>query len=94
VIVSAVERVGDAAALGVFVLWYVGVEQVQFHPPHFHEPDLNPHHSGRQPHCHFEFAARGVADRSYRQRIEVVDRIAFLLPPVGIQILLQVAGLV
>ena len=94
VVVAAVQRIGNAAVLGPFVLGDVGIQQVQLHPPDFHQPDLDPHHPRGQLDLHLEFASPGIPRRSHRQSVKIVQRVALLLPSVRVQVLLQVAGLV
>ena len=57
-------------------------------------PDLNEDVAGGQLDGHLEVVAVGVFHGFQRQGVEVVHRIAFLLPSVGIQKLAEVALLV
>ena len=57
-------------------------------------PDLDVDDAGRQLHLDLEIAGHSRQELLDRQRVEVVDRIAFLLPAVGIQQLLEIALLI
>ena len=83
--VAAVEGIGDVAILRQHVLGDVGVEQVERDAADVELPDLNEDVSGGQFHGDLEIVAFGVFHGFERQGVEVVHRIAFLLPSVGVQ---------
>ncbi len=92
--VAAVERIGDITVGRVRIFGDVGIEQVQLHPPDVDVPDLDPDGSGRQFDRELHVAAVRSLHRPHRQGVEVVHRIPFELPSVGIQDLLVVSLLV
>ena len=94
VVVAAIQRVGDVAVLRQFVFRDVGVHQVQRDPADFQLPDLDINIARRQLDRDLQVAAGGVLYGHQRQGIEIVGRIALLLPAVGIQHLAEIALLV
>ena len=94
IVVAAVERIGDVAILRQDVFGDVGVEQVQRDPAHVQFPNLDANVAGGQLHGDLQVLARCVLHRRNRQGIEVVDRVALLLPAVGVELLPEIALLV
>ena len=92
--IAAVERIGDIAILRQHVFRDVGVEQVERDAADVELPDLNEDVAGGQFDGDLEIVALGVLHGVERQRVEIVHRIAFLLPSVGIQKLAEVALLI
>ena len=92
--VAAIQGVGDVAILRQYVVRYVGIQQVHGDASDAELPDLNEHLAGGQFHRDLQILALGVFHRFQGQSVKVVDRIAFLLPPVGIQELAEITLLV
>src|SRR5713101_2074888 len=80
--------------LGLNVFRNVGVEQVKLHPSDIHAPDFNEQRTGRQLHLYHHILAAGILNGADRQSVEIVHRIALLLPSIRIERLLQVALLI
>src|SRR5262249_17861141 len=82
------------AILGQGIFGDVAIEKVEAHPADFDAPDLEPDLTGRKLDRNLEIITRGVANRDHREREEIVDRIALLLPAIGVQVLTEVAVLI
>ena len=93
-IVAAIKLRGDLAILGALVFRNVGVQQIELHASDVDVPDLDENHAGRQLDGDHHVFAIFVPHRPHRKRVEIVDRVAFLLPAIRIERLLQVAFLV
>ena len=92
--VAAVKRIGDVAILRQYVLRNVGIQQVERDPSYIQFPHLDIHVAGGQLHRDFQVVALRVLHRDQRQRIEIVGRIALLLPPVRIEHLPEIPLLI
>ena len=89
---TAVEPVGDLA-LGRGVALGVGVEQEQGHAADLRLPDLGVQGAAaRQADLDGQRAAVGVAQEADRQVVGIQDRVVLLLPALGVEGLLEVAG--
>ena len=93
-IVAAIKLIGDLAMFDALVFRNVGVQQIELHASDVHVPDLDQNHAGRQLHRDDDVLAVFVPNRPHRKRVEIVDRVALLLPAIRIERLLQVALLV
>ena len=92
--IAAVQRIGDIAILRQNILGNVGVQQVQRDAAHAQLPHLDEDVAGGQLDRDLQILAFGIFYREERQRVEIVDRVAFLLPSVGIQKLAEIALLI
>ena len=92
--VAAVQRVRDIAVLRQRVVRNIGVEQVERNAAHLQPPNLNEDVASWQTHGDLQILAGGVFYRHHRKSVEVVGRIALLLPAVGIQQLAKVTLLI
>ncbi len=85
---------GDFAIFGALVFRNVGIQQIELHASDVDVPDLDGNHAGWQLHRDHHVFAVFIPDRPHRKRVEIVDRVALLLPAIRIEGLLQVALLV
>ena len=93
--VAAIELVRDVAVLGNRrILRDVGIQQEQAHAPHIQPPHFDVHRAPRHLHLDANLHSPRVPRRLHRPVVEIVHRVALSLPPVGAQVLLQVARLV
>ena len=92
--IAAVERIGDIAILRQNIFGDVGIEQIERDAAHVEPPDLNVDLAGGQPDGDLKVLPGGVLNGHERQRVEVVDGIALLLPSIGIEVLAEVTLLV
>ena len=92
--VAPIERIGDIAILREDVIGDVGVQQKQRDAAHVELPDLDEDVACGKSDRHLQVAPFGVFDRSERQGVEIVHRVAFLLPPVGVEQLPEIALLI
>ena len=90
----AVELVGDVPILGARVLRYVRVQQIEGHPAHLRSPHLGEHGTTRAGNVDRERRAVGNALARQRKIVEVVVLERLLLPPIGVEILAEVALLI
>ncbi len=89
---AAVQPVGDLAHRRVVGL-HVAVEQQQRHAPDLGQPQLGVQHAAvRHAHRHLDRPALGTGEQRQRQPVRVQRRVALLLPALGVERLLEVAG--
>ena len=94
VVIAAVERIGDVAVLRQDVLGDVGIQQVERDAADFDVPDLDERFAGGQLDRDLKILAGGILDGLDGQSVEIVDRVALLLPSVGVEELAEVALLI
>jgi len=92
-LVAAVELVGDVLDVRR-VLGDVRVEEVERHPAHLRAPDLQQSTPPGEVDLDAHRLLLAVGRELDRDVVEVVDRVALLLPAVGAQVLAEVALLV
>jgi hypothetical protein len=88
---AAVEPVGDLA-LGLGVELDVGVQQQQRHAADLRPPDLRVQGAAGQLDGDVHGRAVGLRQQREREAVRVQRRVALLLPPLGVERLLEVAG--
>ena len=91
--VPAIEPRGNIAMFGRIFL-YVGVEQVKGNPSYHETPYLDFNRFAAYEDFHHDRLAIFVSHKAGRHRGNIVFRIGFLLPAVGIQVLLKIAFMV
>jgi hypothetical protein len=91
--VSAVKLVGDVLQVR-WVLRHVRVEEVERHAPHVGPPYLHHEAAAGEVELHPHGRAVRPGRHLHRHVVEIVDRVGLLLPPVGAQVLAEVALLV
>ena len=91
--VAAVEAVGELARAGL-ILGHIGVQEIERHAADLRLPDLRVNAFAAQIHVNEDALATVVFAKRQGHLLEVVDRVAFLLPAVGREVLAEIALLV
>ena len=92
--VAAVELIGDFAVFGGAVLRDVGIENVELDAADVDAPDLDEELAGGEVDADDDFVAVVVKGGAHGESVEVVERRAFLLPAIGVEVLLKITALV